>query len=380
MRYFVTVFYPFEESHLVKDVNLLGYSYSKKYNYTPVIVGENNPDKFSKELKNFPNLLFEKVPKIDHKKKILGVNFETLKYLWSIRETESVICFFHFRIEYFYYFLFIRLFIPGFKIVQKLDLNVKEFERKGGFFDSKYKINRWRLAFYEFFILKLTHLVTVESDSGKSALKKRYNRFAEKFFTIRNGLCEIKRDFSTVKKENLMITVGRIGTYQKNIEFLLKALDGMELKDWSVKIIGPVNNEFRDVFDRYLFSNKDHVGKVELTGSITDREELYAIYAKSKVMLLTSRFEGFPIVFPEALAFGNYILTTEVSGSKDICNNKVNGKEVRQGDIIAYKKSLVEIIKGENSYIEKVQERKNNAEIYKWDNISEKLHLALEQI
>ena len=35
-----------------------------------------------------------------------------------------------------------------------------------------------------------------------------------------------------------MITVGRLGTYQKNTEMLLNALDLMELRDWKVYFRG----------------------------------------------------------------------------------------------------------------------------------------------
>lgn len=60
---------------------------------------------------------------------------------------------------------------------------------------------------------------------------------------------------------------------------------------------------------------------VILVGNIENKNLLYDYYNRAKVFLLTSRLEGFAIVYPEALKFGNYIITTDVGGAKDITNN-----------------------------------------------------------
>lgn len=51
----------------------------------------------------------------------------------------------------------------------------------------------------------------------------------------------VEKDFG--HKENIMITVGRLGTYQKNTEMLLNALDLMELRDWKVYLIGSISED-----------------------------------------------------------------------------------------------------------------------------------------
>jgi glycosyltransferase involved in cell wall biosynthesis len=64
-------------------------------------------------------------------------------------------------------------------------------------------------------------------------------------------------------------------------------------------------------------------------GNITDRKELFEWYNQAKVFCLTSRFEGFPITFAEALYFGNFIISTPVSSALQITNNSEFGKVVK---------------------------------------------------
>ena len=57
---------------------------------------------------------------------------------------------------------------------------------------------------------------------------------------------------------------------------------------------------------------------VLFTGLIEDRTALYSWYNRAKVFCLTSRSECFSLVYPEALFYGNFIITTDVYPSKEI--------------------------------------------------------------
>lgn len=69
-----------------------------------------------------------------------------------------------------------------------------------------------------------------------------------------------------------------------------------------------------------------------LVGNISNRELLYDYYNRAKVFILTSRWEGFAIVYPEALRFGNYIITTDVGGARDIAENTKLGSIIEVGN------------------------------------------------
>lgn len=166
-----------------------------------------------------------------------------------------------------------------------------------------------------------------------------------------------KRNFS--EKENLLITVGRIGHKEKNNEMMLYALDGVDMKDWKFMLIGNVEEEFFKVYNDFLLRNPDKKEKVILTGAIYDRKELWEFYNKSKTFILTSPKEGFPIVYSEALAFGNYIITTNVSGSRDILDNGKLGKVIEVGDVGALRAALCDVFESrvdlESNYEEAIK-------------------------
>ena len=150
-----------------------------------------------------------------------------------------------------------------------------------------------------------------------------------------------------------MITVGRIGTEQKNNEMLLNVISKIDLKDWKICIIGPYTQKFKEYYDSFIKNNLDKKDKVILVGNIEEKNLLYDYYNRAKVFLLTSRWEGFALVYPEALKFGNYIITTDVGGAKDITDNGQIGVIVKIEDERQYKKEILKVINGEINFKEK---------------------------
>ena len=165
------------------------------------------------------------------------------------------------------------------------------------------------------------------------------NGFDEDYLTENN--IKVKK---FEEKENIMITVGRIGTEAKNNEMLLKSIDKMDLKDWKIYIIGSYTEEFKEYYDDFIKNNPDKKDKVILVGNIEDKNLLYDYYNRAKVFLLTSRWESFGIVLIEALRFGNYIITTDVGGAKDITNNGQIGIVTEIENEEQYKKEILKVI------------------------------------
>lgn len=139
-----------------------------------------------------------------------------------------------------------------------------------------------------------------------------------------------KRTWS--EKENLIISVGRIGNPVKNNMLVLKALENCDLKDWKFMFIGPIEEGFKEELDLFLIRNSQLKEKVILHGPAKDKRELWELYNAAKAFVLTSNKEGFPNVFPEALFFTNYIITTNVSSSSDITHNGTVGSVIPVGD------------------------------------------------
>lgn len=151
----------------------------------------------------------------------------------------------------------------------------------------------------------------------------------------------VKKKF--IEKENLIITVGRIGHQEKNNEMMLAALNGVDMKEWRFILVGNIEERFIKTYHDFIIDNPDKKEKVILSGAINDKHELWELYNKAKVFLLTSPKEGFPIVYSEALAFGNYIITTNVSGAKEISDNNKIGKLIDIGDVDALRNVLCDV-------------------------------------
>ena len=118
-------------------------------------------------------------------------------------------------------------------------------------------------------------------------------------------------------KENIILTVGRIGTYQKNTELLLESISNIDLRNWKVVIIGPIDPPFENTKKQFFISNPQLIDRVIFLGPIYDKKSLWEWYNRSKVFVLTSRSEGFALVYMEAIRFNNFILTTDVGGAYD---------------------------------------------------------------
>lgn len=142
-------------------------------------------------------------------------------------------------------------------------------------------------------------------------------------------------------KENVIITCGRLGSYQKNTEMLLKALANVDLKDWKVYLIGPMtgdfslateNRNFRE-YVKAFFEKYPHIKeKVIFTGAIFDTHVLFEYFRKAKIFVLTSRYEGFGNVLAHARWNSDYIISTDVGGACDMTDNWKYGSKVEQDD------------------------------------------------
>lgn len=154
------------------------------------------------------------------------------------------------------------------------------------------------------------------------------------------------------EKENVMVCVGRIGCHQKNTEMLLDALEKIDLKDWKIYMIGPITSSFdlnesgnfQSTIDDFFSRNPQYKDKLVFTGMIYDQEEVFEYYNKAKVLLSTSRHEGFANVYSQAAAMGCYIVSTDVGGADVASNNWQYGTLVEQEDSVSLAGILTNIV------------------------------------
>lgn len=260
-----------------------------------------------------------------------------IKFLLQNAKSIDLLMCFHWKLETFVNILLYKLLNRHGKVYVKLDTASGQ---------------EWNLAERSYFgkvlrkmlytsCLKKTDVLSCETsqaynflctDSYFSNLMARKlvlmpNAFDEEEFTT-SGISE--RNYR--QKENLMITVGRLGTHQKNTEMMLDALERMELKEWKFVFIGPIEDKFHQVIEQFFKRNPVKKEQVMFIRGIDCKKELWEWYNRAKVFVCTSRWESYGIVLSEAKRFRNYIVSTRVGGAEDLIEQDKYGSFIIQED------------------------------------------------
>lgn len=221
-------------------------------------------------------------------------------------------------------------------------------------------------------------LISVECRSLEKYIKEHWPVKVE---YIPNGYYDFSGSTLNYEdKENTIITVGRLGSHQKATEVLLQAfrLASLELKDWKLKLIGGIEDSFRSYIEEFFENNPEMKNRVIFTDKITDRKLLEVEYEKAKVFCLSSRYEGFPNVFPEAAIKGCYIVSSDIDPAYDATNNKKFGSMFSIDDFEELSRVLInvcsneELLKGTSSDIQKYTK-----ENFNWISLCERIEYYL---
>ncbi|GBR74224.1 glycosyl transferase GTB-type super family [Candidatus Termititenax aidoneus] len=218
------------------------------------------------------------------------------------------------------------------------------FKADGG---QGFTVNKWRKTWrgrlkklvYRRFV-KLVDLITVETETVYKEFQQAEMfgiRLATKTRLLPNGFDEValsavlkEKDFPA--KENLIITVGRLGTEQKNTQMLLTAVEKLNLQDWRIVLIGHLTPEFKAWVEAFFARNPALKDKLIFTGAIYAKKDLWEWYNKARIFVLTSRFETWGLVLNEAVRFRNYLLTTDVGGARQLVDLTGYGTLIPQED------------------------------------------------
>lgn len=378
---FVTIFTDTENFHLVKDVGQIPYFMYKTGNYEAELVTYRNNLEYP-YLENEVRGL--KLSFIEDTGRFLYAEKGVLKFLSSSAKRIDVLNLFHFKKDNILYLLVYKIFNPRGIAYVKLDMDLVFFKGYNSFFYSNYRLKNYLLKVLTQLHFKLTDLFSVETEELREYLVKIYPELGGKLICIPNGVDDdfIGRNITLKpfeQKEDIIITVGRIGTEQKNTELFLESLRITDLEEWKVYVIGPVEVAFKLYIKNFFDKNPHLEDKILFTGNITNRKELFDWYNRAKIFCLTSRFEGFPLTFPESLYFGNYIISTPVSGSREITNNGQYGRVVK-AEVADFATAIRQCISNGFLTAERFQStRKFSKTNFTWPGIIAKLQDKLKE-
>ncbi len=177
------------------------------------------------------------------------------------------------------------------------------------------------------------------------------------------------------KKENIILFVGRVELMQKRFDKVLSIWKDCykDLADWKLVVVGEGD---------YLENAKQYVCENELMNiDFIGKADPMKYFAKSKIFILTSDFEGLGLVLVEALTQKCVPITFNCySGIENIIENHSNGLLIPIGDDLQFKNSLI-MLATDNHLFNELQENSDLIEerfsvdkiLFRWNELFSRL-------
>ena len=327
---FVTIFPKVENMHITKEIGMIPWGMQEYYGYDAKIL------LFHKN--EYPNLRYT----------------QGLKHIYiSSKAKRSVSAFWwmckHCReidvLHLFYQCRYTQISILFYLLLNKKGKVYVHFDHDGTTYES-YKIdlsknkikNYLQRVFYEKVVYtKKNQDRILWGAQNRLAVKEIRGKFPyQNVVYVPDGyLAETDLEkISFDKKDNIILSVGRLGTAQKRTDLLLNAFLEISLKydDWKMKLIGPIEDSFKPYIDIFFENHPEMRTKIEFTGPIYDRNLLNEEYEKAKIFCLSSDYESFGIVAAEALAKGCSLVLSSYAAAADITDYEKYGELFEIGD------------------------------------------------
>ena len=185
-------------------------------------------------------------------------------------------------------------------------------------------IDRWRTKQDEKIVRKFDKFVVLSQED------KGYWGKLPNIEVVPNAAMRMTDKYSDVTAKRV-IAVGRLD-YQKSFDRLIQAWEIVQknekYSDWHLDIFG--QGEWHDMLQQMVVERN-------LTKTLSINKSTNAIgdeYARSSMLVMSSHYEGFPMVMIEAMACGLPVVSFDFKcGPKDIISHGENGLIVKDGDI-----------------------------------------------
>lgn len=161
---------------------------------------------------------------------------------------------------------------------------------------------------------------------------------------IPNAAMHVSKSYSDVTNKRV-IAVGRLD-YQKGFDRLIEAWERIqrtgEWTDWRLDIFG--QGEWKDMLQQMI----DERGLQHSVRINKPTKQIGEEYVKSSLLVMSSHYEGFPMVMIEAMACGLPVVSFDYKcGPKDIIQHGINGLLVPEGDIKALANDMRKVMADE---------------------------------
>lgn len=197
------------------------------------------------------------------------------------------------------------------------------------FFGKAKSLLRWLL------LRRTTHLV-VQTER----IKEFYSpKIQARTTIIKNPVTEKVFGLRPVEKQDRLIAVGRLA-YQKNYPMMFRAFAHVHKLYPQYQLVvygdGPQKKEIRDEITKLGME-----GYIVLAGK---SEYIIDELNRSRLFVMSSDYEGMSNALLEAVCVGLPVLSTDVSGARDLISDGRNGFVVSVGDEAAFASALQRLL------------------------------------
>lgn len=192
-------------------------------------------------------------------------------------------------------------------------------------------LHKLRHGFYRY----LDHVVLL---TAKDASK--YNDAGFKNLSVIPNEAPDPKPIPSVPRENVLISVGRL-MEQKGFDILIDDISPLlrEFTDWRLEIYG--EGELRPLLSQMIVE-RNMQNRIMLCGAIKD---LDVRYHSSAIMLMSSRYEGLPMVLLEAQACSLPIVAYDCeTGPSEIIDQGESGYLIPMGNSDEFRKRVAELM------------------------------------
>ncbi len=197
-------------------------------------------------------------------------------------------------------------------------------------------------------IEKAKAVVTV-SDTNKSFLTDLSILNADKIVRIYNGidLNRFRPNSHQPGKEFIILTVGRL-VEKKGHDVLIRAVSILRDKRLPVRLQIVGKGMMRSELDQLIRKLKLQ-NTVDMLGPLTQSETLERlqeadIFALACIVAADGNRDGLPVSIVEALSCGVPVITTDVTGNREVIDNNFNGLLIARSDPVEFAKAIEKLV------------------------------------
>jgi GalNAc-alpha-(1->4)-GalNAc-alpha-(1->3)-diNAcBac-PP-undecaprenol alpha-1,4-N-acetyl-D-galactosaminyltransferase len=175
-------------------------------------------------------------------------------------------------------------------------------------------------------------------------------------------------DLPDVKKENLVLTVGRL-IPTKNVDQLINIFSNINNLDWQLQVVGG-NAKQLNLLGQYI-TQVEILGKTKQIKLVGQQKNVEYYLAKSKIFAFMSTSEGFPNALGEAMAAGCVCIAYDcVAGPSDMIDDGENGFLIPVGNEDLFQQKLKMLMQNQALREEFSHKAKEKMKIFKAEKIA----------